>query len=299
MEEANAAEIAKTVGAGAVEEIRHFIHIDDLRAYLTIANLARVATSVIAILIFWIVYRLIRHAIKKGTEKRFEPGTVKVLTKAVSYIFYVLIVMYVLGLFGIKLTAIWGAAGIAGVAIGFAAQTTVSNLISGIFIVTEKTMKIGDFIEVGGVSGTVDKVGLLSIKLRTLDNQLIRIPSSTIINTQFINYASFDLRRFCFPLQVGYEDNLEKALELLMTIPEKCPSVIKDDPDHLPAAVYTGLGDTGIEVSLNVWFKREDLAKVKNEVFIAYMNLCQENPEITCAYKRIDVSVLNESQAKA
>ncbi|MBR4599017.1 MAG: mechanosensitive ion channel, partial [Treponema sp.] len=151
--------------------MQNFFHVNEIVNYVKEPeHVVKFATGVIAILIFWIVYRLIRMIIKKGAAKKLEPQAVKSLTKIVGYVFYVLIVMYVLGLFGINLSAIWGAMGIAGVAIGFAAQTTVSNLISGIFIVTEKTMKIGDFIEVDGVSGTVDKVGLLSIKIHTVDN---------------------------------------------------------------------------------------------------------------------------------
>jgi small-conductance mechanosensitive channel len=127
--------------------------------------------------------------------------------------------MYVLGLFGINLGAIWGAMGIAGVAIGFAAQTTVSNLISGIFIVTEKTMKIGDFIEVDGVAGTVDRVGLLSIKIHTPNNQLIRIPSSSVINAKLKNFSSYEYRRYVFEVSVDYSTDLDKALEVLQSVP--------------------------------------------------------------------------------
>ena len=191
MEESNAAELAKTVGAETANQMQQFFHVNEIVNYVKEPeHIVKFATGVIAVLIFWIVYRIIRMIIKKGASRKFEPSTVKTLSKTISYVFYVLIVMYVLGLFGINLTAIWGAAGIAGVAIGFAAQTTVSNLISGFFILTEKTMKIGDFIEVDGVSGTVYKVGLLSIMVNTPNNQLIRIPSSAIINTKLMNYST-------------------------------------------------------------------------------------------------------------
>ena len=262
--------------------------------YLNAENLIRVATAVISVVVFYAVYRVIRSLIRRGTEKRLEPHTAGIIAKFVSYTFYVIIGIYILSLFGIKVSALLGAAGVAGLAIGFAAQTSVSNVISGLFVLTEKTMKIGDFIEVDGVSGTVDDIGLLSVKIRTLDNQLIRIPNSTIINTKLMNYATFDLRRFSFQLEVSYEYDLRKALAALMTVPERCPSVIKDDPDHAPIAVYSGMGDTGMEVSLNVWFKRQDLFDVKNEVFIAYAEVCNENPDIDFAYKRIDISVLSE-----
>ena len=177
-----AANGAIALAAGTAQEVKSMFHLDELASYLTWANLAKVVTSVVAILIFWVFYRIIRHFVKKTASKTLQKKTVSIIVKAISYCFYILIVMYVLGLFGIKLSAIWGAAGIAGVAIGFAAQTSVSNLISGLFVVTDKAMKIGDFIEVDGISGTVDTIGVISIKIHTVDNQLVRIPNSTIIN---------------------------------------------------------------------------------------------------------------------
>ncbi len=296
---AEAAEEAKTAFQQAIYQTRSLFLADEVAKFFTVGNIVKLVTAVIAIIIFYIVYRVIRSIIKKGAEKRLEAHTVSIITKFVSYVFYVAIGVYILSLFGINVSAIWGAAGVAGLAVGFAAQTSVSNLISGLFVLTEKTMKIGDFIEVDGVSGTVDEIGLLSVKIHTLDNQLIRIPNSTIINTKLMNYATFDLRRFSFPLEVSYECDLEKALTALMTVPAKCPSVIKNDPDHAPVAVYTGFGDTGVEISLNVWFKRQDLITVKNEVFIAFTKLCSENPDIDYTYKRINVSILNDNPANS
>ncbi|WP_294428524.1 mechanosensitive ion channel family protein [uncultured Treponema sp.] len=293
MEETKAAEIAKTVGTGTIEEIKHFIHVDEVSSYLTIGNLARVATSVIAILIFWLVYRLIRHIIKKGASRKLEPHTVKTVTKAVAYCFYVLIVMYVLGLFGIKLTAIWGAAGIAGVAIGFAAQTTVSNLISGIFIVTEKTMKIGDFIEVDGVSGTVDKVSLLSIMVHTPDNQLIRIPSSAIINTKLKNYSTYDYRRYVFDVSVDYSTDLDKALDVLKSVPARCSLVVNDNPNYAPKVLLTDCRDSGIGMNLIVWCERQNFFDMKTEVCKNVVKAFNEN-SINIPYNRLDVSMLTD-----
>ena len=286
--------MAENVASETVNQMQNFFHVNEIVNYVKEPeHIVKFVTGVIAILIFWLVYRLIRHIIKKGAARKFEAGTVKTLTKAVAYIFYVLIVMYVLGLFGINLTAIWGAAGIAGVAIGFAAQTTVSNLISGVFIVTEKTMKIGDFIEVAGVSGTVDKVGLLSIKLHTVNNQLIRIPSSTIINTQFINYAAFDYRRYVFEVDVDYSTDLDKAIEVLSSVPSKCSLVVTDKDEYKPKVLITGCEDSGIGMNLIVWCERANFFDMKTEVCVQTIKAFNENG-INIPYNRMDVSVLTD-----
>ena len=131
-----------------VNQMQNFFYLDRLIEYAKEPqNIVKFATGLISILVFWGVYRLIRLIVKKTTVKKLDPRVSKSISRIISYVFYVLIVMYIMGLLGIDLAAIWGAMGIAGVAIGFAAQTTVSNLISGIFIVTEKVIKFGDFIE--------------------------------------------------------------------------------------------------------------------------------------------------------
>lgn len=274
-------------------EIKHMIHLDDLLQYCTWDNLVKIITSIIAVVIFWLVYRLIRHIAKKGAEKKFEKKVVKTITKAISYTFYVIITMYILGLLGIKLSAIWGAAGIAGVAIGFAAQTSMSNLISGLFVLTEKTMKIGDFIEVDGISGIIDSVGLLAIKIHTPDNQLVRIPNSTLIDTNLKNYSSYEYRRYVFDVSVDYATNLDNALEILKTVPEQCPTVITDNENYAPNAFLTTLGASGINMSLAVWCKRENFLQTKTDVC---KNVVASfvKAGINIPFNRMDVSLLTE-----
>ena len=293
-----AADIAIKTTQGVKNEIVNMLNLNALSSYLTWGNLAKVITSVIAILIFYIVYRLIRHFVVKASSKNLKPATVRVLSKAVSYVFYVIIVMYILGLFGINLSAVWGAAGIAGVAIGFAAQTSVSNLISGVFVLTDKAMRVGDFIEVDGISGTVDQVGIISVKEKTLDNQMIRIPNSTIINSKLINYSTHEYRRYVFDLSVDYGTDLDKAIEVLKTVPARCPTVITNRADLAPAAFCTTLGDSGIGMNLVVWCKRTDFIQTKGDVCRETVKTLNENG-INIPFNRLDVTLLNENTVPA
>ncbi len=293
MDENIISEGAAELAAGTANEIKSMFHLDSLAQYLTWANLAKVITSVVAILIFWAVYRLIRHLVKKTASKTLQKKTVSIIVKAISYCFYVLIVMYVLGLFGIKLSAIWGAAGIAGVAIGFAAQTSVSNLISGLFVVTDKAMKVGDFIEVDGVSGTVDSIGIISIKIRTLDNQLVRVPNSTIIDSKLTNYSALPYRRYVFETWVDYDCDYDKAIEVAKSVPARCPTVILDNPKYAPNAVWTTQGDSGMNLNIIVWCKRENFLQTKSDVAINTLKAFNE-AKINIPYNRMDITLLSD-----
>lgn len=290
-EEIPVVEEAVEIAKGAATEIKTMFHVDELASYLTWGNLAKVITSLLAILIFWIVYRVIRHFARKAASKKLQQRTVRLITKSISYCFYVIITMYILGLFGINLSAVWGAAGIAGVAIGFAAQTSVSNLISGFFVITDKAMKIGDFIEVDGFSGTVESVGIISIKIKTLDNQIIRVPNSTIINSKLVNYSMLPYRRYLFDVSVAYGTDLDKAVEVLKSVPAMCPTVVTNDENYAPNAFCTTLGDSGINMSLVVWSLRENFLQTKNDVCInAVKALTAAGIEIP--FNRLDVSMV-------
>ena len=258
-----------------------------LKALCTWENLFKIIGAVLIIFIIWTIFKLISRGIKRIPEAKMQTHYRNLVSKMVSYLFYFLVAMYILSLFGVKLSAIWGAAGIAGVAIGFAAQTSVSNLISGIFVLGEKTMKVGDFIIVGGISGTVDEIGLLSVKIHNLDGQMIRIPNSTIINSNFQNNSYFTTRRFTFEVSVAYEADLEKALEVLSKIPESCSTVLKD-PE--PKVWYDGLEESGISLKLGVWIKPSDLAQTKNEIYIKIVKAFKEN-NLEIPYNKLDVNV--------
>jgi small-conductance mechanosensitive channel len=288
-----ATDVAAEVGNELTNQAKNFLHLDEFSRYFTVENLTKVIAAVIALLVMVIVYKIIKKLVNKHAGGKFEPHTVALLNKAIKYVFYVLIVMYVLGLLGINLRAIWGAAGVAGVAIGFAAQTAMSNLISGIFVLSEKTMKIGDFISVAGVSGTVESVGLLSAKIKTLDNQVIRIPNSSVINNNLTNFSAYPIRRFVFDVPVSYETDLAKAIEVMNKLPSRCPTVLSDPA---PAVFYDGF-ESAVMMRVAVWFKGADLIQTKNDVYQAIVKLCDENG-ITIPYTRYNVAIVSDQTKK-
>lgn len=260
------------------------------KTIITWKNVFKFTGVLIVIFALSILFKLAKHGINKIPEEKLKPHHSYVIIKILNYLFKIIIAMYVLSIFGVKFSAIWGAAGIAGVAIGFAAQTSVSNLISGLFVLGEKTMKVGDFIVAGDVSGTIDSVGLLSVKIHTLDNQMIRIPNSSIINSNLQNNSYFNKRRFTFHVSIDYSSDMKIALEALRSVPANCPSVLKD-PE--PVVWYDGFLDSGIQLVLAVWFVPADLIKMKNEVYIEIKNAF-DKAGINIPFNRLDVSLVGD-----
>lgn len=259
-----------------------------IKSLLTWGNLVKVVVAVVVLLILWIVYRLIIRGVKRVKSEKMTVNRQQMIMRTVKYAYWILVLMYVLSLFGVKLSAIWGAAGIAGVAIGFAAQTSVSNLISGLFVITEGSLKVGDFIIVDGVSGVVDEIKLISIRIHTLDNQMIRIPNSKIIDSSMTNNSYHSKRRMTLNVSVAYDTDMPKALEALEKAPGLCDKVLTDPA---PAVWYDGFGASGINMTVAYWFNSADLVAAKNQMYCA-MKKVFDDAGIEIPYNKLDVNLL-------
>ncbi len=225
----------------------------------------RIGASLVGLVIALIIYKIVRKYVHTITGKKFNRQIQSIADNIIKYTFYAIVIISVFNFFGIKLTTLLGAAGIAGVAIGFAAQTSFSNIISGFFVLSEHALKIGDFISVDGISGVVDSVDLLSIRIVTPDNRAVRIPNETIIKANLINNNYFPQRRMDVRVFVGYKEDLDHVMKVLKQVPERCPSGLQDPA---PIVFFDGFTSSGIDVVLGVWFKNENFLKLKNELYM-------------------------------
>ena len=262
-----------------------------IKGFATWDNFFKLLGIILILLALMTVYKLIVRSIKKVPAEKLPAHRSMVILKFIKYIYYAVLIMFILSLFGIKLSAIWGAAGVAGIAIAFAAQTSVSNIISGIFVVAEKSLKIGDLINVAGETGIVDTISLLSVRIHTLDNQMIRIPNSTIINSTLRNTSFFDKRRLDVKVSVSYDTDMKTALETLKKAPCLCECDLQE-PE--PLVWFDGFDASGINMTLAVWFKSADFLTAKNQTFIAIKKVFDE-AGIEIPYNKLDVKVYDSA----
>lgn len=171
---------------------------------------------------------------------------------------------------GVDLISILGAAGVVGVAIGFAAQTTLSNIISGLFIMGERSIRIGDYIRTVGMEGSVEAVNLLSITLRQADNSLVRIPCESLIKNPVVNVTGNELRRCDFELGVDYSSNLEQVREVILRLIDNEP---KFTGTPAPVILFSGFGESSLDLHIGAWCKTSDYHEVR---FRFANNLLQE-----------------------
>lgn len=167
-----------------------------------------------------------------------------------SYLLYFLIAAIVLQSFGINMTALIGAAGIFGVAVGFAAQTSVANIISGLFLTFERPFDINDVIVIDGVEGYVQTLDLFAVTLRTSDNKLVRIPNEKVLKNNIINISKHKMRRFDAVLDFVPDANLQLAFDLLRSVVKASDYALHDQEPYIVVSQITG---SYVRVHIGVW----------------------------------------------
>jgi small-conductance mechanosensitive channel len=199
-----------------------------------------------------------RYVMRKSTPQRQM-----IARKTISYAGFVLVLMAVLAELGVKLTALLGAAGIVGIAVGFASQTSVSNIISGLFLISEKPFSVGDVIRIGTTTGIIQSIDLLSIKIRTFDNLFVRIPNEKILTSEVTNITRFPIRRMDIVFQVDYGQDLTRVRLILAEIARDNPWSL-DEPE--PAIMASDFKESGVEMLLGLWFAKSDFVDLKNSI---------------------------------
>lgn len=180
------------------------------------------------------------------------------------FIYWLILALFVasaLKEMGFNLAVLLGAAGVLTVAIGFASQTSASNLISGLFMVGEKPFQLGDVIRVGETVGEVLSFDLLSVKLRTFDNLFVRIPNETLIKTELTNLTRFPIRRFDMRVGVAYKENIGRVREVLNRVADNNPLCL-DEP--APIFFFTGFGESSLDIQFSVWTRTENFRELRS-----------------------------------
>lgn len=233
----------------------------DWLKYIPSEVLQKVLRVGLTLLMGIMALRFLLYLSSKTFLKRLSEHSRLIIRNILLYTGSTILVITVLRQIGLDVSTLLGAAGIIGVAVGFASQTSVSNVISGIFLLSEKPFEVGDVIRVGDKTGIVSSIDLMSVKIRTFDNLFIRIPNQLVLNTEVTNITRFPIRRMDIALQVAYKENLERVRTVLLELVEANPYALKE-PE--PLFLLKDFGESGIELLLGVWFQKQDFLNLKN-----------------------------------
>ena len=166
---------------------------------------------------------------------------------------------------GFDLSLFVGAAGLLTVALGFASQTSASNVISGLFLLTEGSIAVGDLIKIGNTLGHVVAIDLLSVRIRTRENLIVRVPNESLVKGEITNLSRLAIRRVLIPLRIPYKEDLRRARQVLLEAADNYEKALRD-PE--PFLMVQGFSEGGVDVELWVWLPSGDFLATKTELLI-------------------------------
>lgn len=236
----------------------------DWSGYFNTHTLEKLIKVLIILAVGTTIIYLAIAIIKKVLPARWSRQRKMIINRTIQYTGFIILVLIVISEMNINLTPIFGAAGIIGLVIGVASQTSIGNIVSGFFLISEKSFEIGDIIKIDDKTGTVFSIDLLSVKIRTPDNLLVRIPNQTVISTELTNLTRFPIRRVEIAVRVAYKEDLSKIKSIIENVAENNPLCL-DEP--APMVIMQNFGESGIEFLVYVWAERANFLTVKNSIF--------------------------------
>ncbi len=250
-----------------------------------------------------LIFLLARIADKLGRKRLIPRLTPRAATHTrvliqTLYVYGVYIVasVWVLAVFGVNPAGIFAALGLFSVGLGFAAQTSVSNLISGLFLLFERPFSVGDVIEVNGQVGIVLSIGLLSTRMRTFDNVLLRVPNENILKSTVKTFTAYEIRRIDLEVGISYDDDIDRAKEVIRRFLDENP-VFLMEPE--PIIMVSSLGDSAVILKVMVWIKRTDILRAK-DTLVGGVKKALDEAGITIPYPQRVVHIVNPlEEAKA
>lgn len=251
-----------------------------------------VILAVVLLIVCIIVRKALLKVLDKSLDKssKIEKSFHTFIHSAVNIVLWFVTAMIVCQSLGINLTVLIALVSIIGLALSLSVQDSLANLAGGITILATQPFKVGDFIEIGGTTGTVLEIGMVQTKLQTLDNRRVILPNGTVIGTEVQNYSTEPLRRVNLTVTAPYSTSIDKvnqAIEGVMNAHEK---VLQDPAPFVRAEKY---GEKGMDYTVRAWCQNADYWDV-------YFDLTQQIKEafdkdgivIPCGKMQVEVSNL-------
>ncbi|MEN4817059.1 small-conductance mechanosensitive channel MscS [Pantoea agglomerans] len=196
---------------------------------LIISYAVNIVAAIAIIIIGMIIARIISNAVNRLLRARHIDATVAdFLSALVRYGVIAFTVIAALGRIGVQTASVIAVLGAAGLAVGLALQGSLSNLAAGVLLVTFRPFRTGEFVDLGGVMGTVLHVQIFSTTLRTADGKIVVVPNGKIISGNIVNFSREPVRRNEFIIGVAYEADVDEVIALLQQVVEADSRVLKD-----------------------------------------------------------------------
>lgn len=212
----------------------------------------QVVGAIIILIIGWMISKWAQSAANKalGRIKGFDETLRHFLSATLRYVLLTITIVMVLERFGVQTASLIAVVGAAGLAVGLALQGTLSNVAAGVMLLLFRPFKVGEYVDAGGIAGTVKTIGLFSTEFATPDNVKIIVPNKQLWDTAIFNYSANKTRRVDFTLGIGYGDDIDKAFRVINEILDNDPRCHAEPARQI---VVGNLGESSVDIIVRVW----------------------------------------------
>jgi small-conductance mechanosensitive channel len=260
-------------------------------------SLGDVLAFVLAVWVSYLISNFIRFVLREDVypRTRIAPGISFAISSLLNYIIITLGFVVGIGLMGVNLTKVSVLAGALGVGIGFGLQSVVNNFVSGLILLFERPVQVGDTIEVGDLQGEIKHIGIRASTVRTWHGSDIIVPNAQFITEKVTNWTLSDqLRRIDLPAGVNYGAAPRQVIDLLEKVAAVNPRVLQDPP---PNALFMGYGDSTINFELRAWTDQfKNWQQIRSELAVAVYDAVYA-AGMTFSFPQRDVHIINDSTA--
>ena len=216
-----------------------------------------VVGALVILIVGWMVAAWVARRTRSAVEKssRVDSTLAPFLSNALRYLILAIVVVAMLGQFGVQTASIIAVLGTAGLAVGLALQGTLAHFAAGVVLLILRPFRTGDYIDSGSQAGTVEEIGLFATVLRTFDGVYVQVPNGHLANAALKNFSRSGPRRIDVPVGIGYGDDIDKALAVALAFLESDARVL---PDPAPQTMVTSLGDSSVNLNLRCWVSNAD-----------------------------------------
>ncbi|HFQ4979737.1 TPA: small-conductance mechanosensitive channel MscS [Vibrio vulnificus] len=215
-----------------------------------------IISAIVILFIGNIIVKAVANSVSKVLNKKeMDKAVVEFIHGLVRYLLFVIVLIAALGRVGVETASVVAVIGAAGLAVGLALQGSLSNFAAGVLIVAFRPFKSGDYVEIGGVAGSVEAIQIFQTVLKTPDNKMVVVPNSGVIGGAITNYSRHATRRVDLMIGVSYKSDLKKTKQVIRETLEKDARILKD-PD-MTIGVVT-LADSSVNFVVRPWCKTED-----------------------------------------
>jgi small-conductance mechanosensitive channel len=237
----------------------------------TILNLLWIA---VCLMVAVLVAKVVAINIKRSIKDRMDRDRLEIITKVVYYMIITIAVLLIIPDLGIDLSGLLVAGGVVGIVIGFASQSIVGNLISGLFLMFERPIKIGDQLRVDDISGFVEDIHIVSTIVRTYNGLYVRIPNEKVFTGIITNYVANIARRFEYVIGIRYSDDADLAIEIIKDLIEEQPFALKNPS---PQVFVDNLGANSVNLHVRIWAPATEWYDLKMEMLWEIKKTLEEN----------------------